>query len=118
MSISDSTLALPLLDEARIHRLKMTDGDLTFFVEMIGLFDVRSAELLAEINAEAQAGTYRIKPHLHKLKGICFSLGAQRLAEVCKEMEVLTEKGFVTDNDITILQQVTRQTREAQQQLL
>lgn len=118
MSIGAHILTLPLLDEARIKRLKMTDGDLTFFTEMIDLFDVRSAELMTEINAEARAGTYRIKPHLHKLKGICFSLGALRLAEVCKELEVLAEQGRISENDIDILQQVTRQTLEAQQKSL
>jgi HPt (histidine-containing phosphotransfer) domain-containing protein len=118
MSITENTLSLPLLDKSRVERLLTTDGNNSFYTEMIGLFDTRSAELLAEIQAEMQNGKSHIRPQLHKLKGICYSLGAQRLAAICNEMEALSEAAQLTAADIDLLIRTTRDTLEAQKKLL
>lgn len=118
MSISENTLSLPLLDERRVERLRTTDGTNSFYTEMVGLFDVRTAELLADMQAEIQNGKGQVKPHLHKLKGICYSMGAQRLAAICKEMEALTEAGQLTAADLEVLICTTHDTLTAQKKLL
>jgi len=118
MSISENILSLPLLDDGRVERLRTTDGTNSFYTEMVGLFDVRTAELLADMQAEIQNGKGQVKPHLHKLKGICYSMGAQRLAAICKEMEAVAEDRQLSVADVEVLVRTTYDTLMAQKKLL
>ena len=114
MVLSQQTLTLPLLDDQRISRLKNTDGDSSFFLEMVELFEMRSSDLIQEVSKEINGERKDIKPHLHKLKGISYSLGAHRLAEVCKELETLAEQGIVDSMVVPLLREITNETLAAQ----
>lgn len=114
MVLSQQTLALPLLDDQRISRLKNTDADQTFFVEMLELFELRTTELVQEISREINGERKDIKPQLHKLKGISFSLGAYRLAEVCKVLETMAEQGNVDPTVVALLTEIINATLAAQ----
>jgi HPt (histidine-containing phosphotransfer) domain-containing protein len=113
MVLNQQTLALPLLDDQRISRLKNTDTDQAFFLEMVGLFEKRSAELIQEISGEINGERKDIKPQLHKLKGICYSLGACRLAEVCKELEAMAEHGNIDSTVVVLLSEINNETLAA-----
>jgi HPt (histidine-containing phosphotransfer) domain-containing protein len=114
MVLNQQTLALPLLDDQRISRLKNTDTDQAFFLEMVELFEKRTAELIQEISGEINGERKDIKPQLHKLKGICYSLGAYRLAEVCKELEAMAEQGNIDSTVVVLLAEITNETLAAQ----
>ncbi|HLP32472.1 MAG TPA: Hpt domain-containing protein [Bacteroidia bacterium] len=114
MVLSQQTLALPLLDDQRISRLKNTDTDQTFFTEMVGLFELRTSELIQEISREINGEQKDIKPQLHKLKGISYSLGAYRLAEVCKALEAMAEQGNIDSTVVVLLAEITNETLAAQ----
>lgn len=114
MVLNQQTLAQPLLDDQRISRLKNTDEDHAFYIEMVELFELRTSELIEEISKEINGERKDIKPQLHKLKGICYSLGAYRLAEVCKELEAMAEQGNIDSTVVVLLAEITNETLAAQ----
>ncbi|MBP7261044.1 MAG: Hpt domain-containing protein [Bacteroidia bacterium] len=114
MVLNQQTLAQPLLDDQRISRLKNTDEDHAFYIEMVELFELRTSELIEEISKEINGERKDIKPQLHKLKGISFSLGANRLAEVCKELEVIAEQGNIDPSVVGLLTETINATLAAQ----
>lgn len=62
---------------------------------LISLFSTTTPELLNDIRTHTQQGNWAAMAQAaHKLKGSCVSLGAEQMADICKDLQ---HKGEVND---------------------
>ena len=55
---------------------------------LIGLFEKTTPDLISEIRTYTQQGNLaEMAKSAHKLKGSCVSLGAEKMADICKELQ-------------------------------
>jgi HPt (histidine-containing phosphotransfer) domain-containing protein len=91
--MKEKVLSFPLLDENRVLHF-VQKGDTEFIEDILSLFDSRSMELLQRITSyELPVHQNELRKDIHTLKGIGFTMGTKRLAEVCQLIEQLTEDG-------------------------
>jgi PAS domain S-box-containing protein len=86
----------PLLNMEVVKRLKeMTAGsDPTFFKQVINMFMDQSDEIVNEITVQFAAGNEsEIASLAHKLKGSALNIGANNLAEICRQIEIRGKNG-------------------------
>jgi HPt (histidine-containing phosphotransfer) domain-containing protein len=79
-----------LIDEAIITRLKqMAPGDPKFFGEVLDMFIGQAPDLIREMDEACKAKHYvKMGEAAHKLKGSALNMGARKMAEVCREIEI------------------------------
>ena len=81
----------PLLDVAKIESIRQLSepGDEEdFFTSLAKIFFDRAPNLLLKIKAAVEANESRdLETSAHALKGSCGNLGAQHLAELCRQLE-------------------------------
>jgi len=83
---------MPVIDENRL--LDEFGGDQEILDELKALFLEHVPPLYEGIeNAVAQADAEVLASNVHSLKGACATYGAPRLAEVCKQIEMLARTG-------------------------
>lgn len=93
-------LEIPLFDQSAIERLRTVAGDQGpgFIEEMAQLFLDETAPALAEIRTAADLRNWKeVSRSAHSLKSSAATLGAMRLAAVCKALEVDTKEGFASE---------------------
>lgn len=81
-----------ILDKAVLQRLRdMTAGaDPTFFSQVLTMFLEQGTDIVKEIDSFCKAGDYANMSRLaHKLKGSALNIGANLLAETCRNIELL-----------------------------
>ena len=89
-----------VLDMAVVQRLRdMTAGsDPTFFSNVIAMFVEQGREITAEIEKLSKSEDWRAMSKLaHKLKGSALNIGANLLAEVCRQIELVGESPSPSD---------------------
>ncbi len=89
-----------VLDMAVVQRLRdMTAGsDPTFFSNVIAMFVEQGREITAEIEKLSKSEDWRAMSKLaHKLKGSALNIGANLLAEVCRQIELVGESPSPAD---------------------
>jgi PAS domain S-box-containing protein len=88
-----------LIDTDMTSRLTaVADGDPSFVKNLIDLFISQSDPLVEEIIAELQNDdTVKLSQAAHKLKGSSLNLGAKRLGEFCKVIEVKASRNELDD---------------------
>lgn len=65
---------------------------------LVKLFSTTSPELLENIQQAATDNNLRaLAEAAHKLKGSCLSLGAEQMAEICKDLQEKGEANDATD---------------------
>ncbi|WP_304650412.1 response regulator [Nostocoides sp. HKS02] len=86
-----------VLDSARLDELLDLDpGDPTLLLRFIGRFGSNARHTLEEMRCAHQDGTaYELGRLAHALKGSAANLGAHRLADRCREIELLGDEGGV-----------------------
>lgn len=119
-SESDAALEIdePLLEMAVINELKEMDDDLEedeigFFQELTETFFEESDELLETIRqAIADGDSETIGKSAHSLKGASANIGANVLAEVCKDVEMKGKSGDISGIEpmIDTLEKIYNQT--------
>jgi HPt (histidine-containing phosphotransfer) domain-containing protein len=81
----------PVIDESRL--LEEFGGDLEILAELRDLFLAHVPPLYAELEQAMDDGNAAdLAKHAHTLKGACATYGAPRLAQVCKEIELLARQ--------------------------
>lgn len=88
---------LATLDPAALDRmLDVTGGDAEFLDELVATYLEDAAVQLAAMRAAAEAGSVEamVRP-AHSLKGNSASVGAERLAEQCRQLEADGRSGTV-----------------------
>jgi HPt (histidine-containing phosphotransfer) domain-containing protein len=64
------------------------DGDADLFSELADQFVQLMPDWLTELRSVVQQGdTETVRRHAHKLLGLCRQIGAQRMAQVCRDLE-------------------------------
>ncbi len=89
-----------VLDMAVVQRLRdMTAGsDPTFFSNVIAMFVEQGREITAELEMLSKKEDWRAMSKLaHKLKGSALNIGANLLAEVCRQIELVGESPSPAD---------------------
>lgn len=99
--------SVPLLDSAVLDRLReMTAGsDPGFLQQVIGMFTIQAREIYRDLEKARDAGDPTTIARLaHKLKGSALNIGAKRISETCRELEIRAKVSF----DAAIPDLVTR----------
>jgi CheY-like chemotaxis protein/HPt (histidine-containing phosphotransfer) domain-containing protein len=86
-----------VLDPARLEELLDLDpGDPSLLLRFIGRFGTNAREAVDGMRGALEAGeAHRLGRLAHGLKGSSANLGAHRLAELCKEVELMGEGGVL-----------------------
>jgi HPt (histidine-containing phosphotransfer) domain-containing protein len=86
-----------VLDPARLEELLDLDpGDPSLLLRFIGRFGANAREAVDGMRGALEAGeAHRLGRVAHGLKGSSANLGAHRLAELCKEVELMGEGGVL-----------------------
>ena len=112
-----------VLDQNVLARLKdLIDGnDDTFFLKVIDMFIDQSVEVVERIAVEFKNGNLKeVSAQSHKLKGSALNIGAMRLAEVCKQLEIQARENNVagSNNLLVKVRQEAISAREAIHKML
>jgi HPt (histidine-containing phosphotransfer) domain-containing protein len=84
----------PIDDDAFGQTLEMVDGDLGFLGELVAAYRTDGQSRLADMRAALKAGDSEgLRRAAHTLKGSSASLGANDLAEACREVEAAARGG-------------------------
>jgi HPt (histidine-containing phosphotransfer) domain-containing protein len=89
----------PVVDPAALDRLlEMTGGDPEFLAELIDTFVEDGSAQLEALRAaiEAEDSDAAVRP-AHSLKSNSASMGADRLAELCRALEADARTGVIED---------------------
>ena len=100
--VSSATSAL--IDQTVLDRLReMTAGsDPGFLVQVIGMFIEQARDIYRDLErAGASRDHLAISRLSHKLKGSALNIGAKRIAETCRELELRSKTSF--DDTLQIL---------------
>jgi PAS domain S-box-containing protein len=105
-----------VIDETLIHRLKaMSPDDPDFFKEVLNMFVAQAPDLIREMDEACKAKRYEIMGQAaHKLKGSALNMGAKKLAELCRELEIRgrSNDGFDCEKMIEDVKSVYERTIE------
>lgn len=96
--IKSSPESVPLLDAVVIGRLKeMTAGsDPGFFNKVVQMYFNQSEEVMRLMESAMSSGVFdELSSLAHKLKGSSLNLGAARVAEICRLIEIRGKTGDV-----------------------
>jgi HPt (histidine-containing phosphotransfer) domain-containing protein len=69
-----------------VHLARQTDGDFALERELLSLFDVQSAKLIARL-ALADVGAQAKADIAHRLRGSALAIGARRVAAAAERLE-------------------------------
>lgn len=86
----------PLINEDKMKELSDLGGggSSDFLQEIVNLFLTDAAPLAAQLEqAVAQKDAKHLKQYAHKMKGMCFNIGGDRLAAICSELEEMGTNG-------------------------
>jgi HPt (histidine-containing phosphotransfer) domain-containing protein len=90
----------PLEREALNELLAMTGGDATLFVELLDTFLTDADQYLGELDAALTAGDHAaLQRPAHSLKSNALNVGATRLAELSRSLELEARTGSVASAD-------------------
>jgi CheY-like chemotaxis protein/HPt (histidine-containing phosphotransfer) domain-containing protein len=82
------------LDPARIEQLKTDLGSVELLGELVELFRSQTpAHLIQLRDGIARGDAAAVSGHAHRLKGGCLSLAAERMAQLCDELEQSARAG-------------------------
>jgi HPt (histidine-containing phosphotransfer) domain-containing protein len=90
----------PIIDYAVVERLKelAPKDDATFLKNLIEMFSSQVATLVIELEDLTNSGDLdSVHKAAHKLKGSSANMGAKRLAECCKKIELLSRDKNAND---------------------
>ena len=85
-----------ILDTAAIQRLRdiAAKTDAAFVNQVIGLFEKQVPEGIFEIKESFDSGdATKLWQTAHKIKGTCLNVGAKRLAELLRSLEIKGKNG-------------------------
>jgi len=83
--------------------INMGEGDVEFFKEVLTDFLTEASRIRSEIHAGIIRGDAAAISHAaHSLKASCAVLGAQKLAEACREMELLARGERLEDLELRL----------------
>ncbi len=88
----------PLFNEEKLKDLSdpSRGGSWDFFQEIADIFLTDSEPLARDLEAAiAKKDSSRVRQYAHKLKGMCFNMGTDRLAALCGEIEEISAAGKV-----------------------
>ncbi len=84
----------PIDDAAFSQTLEMVGGDMGFLVDLVSEYRTDGASRVADMRTALAAGQAEdLRRAAHTLKGSSASLGANGLAEVCREVEAAARDG-------------------------
>jgi HPt (histidine-containing phosphotransfer) domain-containing protein len=93
----------PLEREALNELLAMTGGDATLFVELLDTFLTDADQYLGELDAAVAAGDHAaLQRPAHSLKSNAMNVGATRLAELSRSLELEARAGSVPAADAQV----------------
>jgi len=93
------------------------DGEKDLFLELADQFVLQMPDWLAELRSAVEQGDARLtKRQAHKLLGLCRQIGAQRMAQVCSDLE-LAEWGDEHDNFLVNVDRLNVEFDVAQKEL-
>jgi two-component system sensor histidine kinase/response regulator len=82
------------LDPGGIELLRSEFGSSGTLATLVELFGRQTPELLARMRTATEADdAASVKASAHKLKGGCLTLAAKRMAELCRGLEIIAERG-------------------------
>jgi HPt (histidine-containing phosphotransfer) domain-containing protein len=91
------------LDRAGIEQLKVDLGGAEILGELVELFGSKTPELLVQLHRGVEAGdTVAVSRIAHQLKGGCLTLAANRMAELCDELQDSSRAGSLTGADALV----------------
>jgi two-component system, sensor histidine kinase and response regulator len=90
---TDSPAAEGQLDPVGIALLRSEFGSMGTLTTLVKLFGTQTPELLARMRRAAHDGDAEsVKQSAHKLKGGCLTLAANRMADLCKGLELIADR--------------------------
>ena len=93
----------PLEREALNELLAMTGGDATLFVELLDTFLTDADQYLGELDAAVAVGDHAaLQRPAHSLKSNAMNVGATRLAELSRALELEARTGSVPAADAQV----------------
>jgi HPt (histidine-containing phosphotransfer) domain-containing protein len=105
-----------LIDQSIINRLKeMAPGDPEFLNDVVNMFSTQSPEILREMEEGCNKKEYeRMGQAAHKLKGSALNIGARKLAELCREIEIQgrSNDGHDCEKKISSVKEIYKRTIE------
>ncbi|MFM7725633.1 MAG: response regulator, partial [Flavobacteriales bacterium] len=108
-----------VIDRTVIDRLReMTIGsDPDFFLKVIRMFLDQAEQVVERIEEELRYGNLQeLSAQAHKLKGSALNIGALRLAEVCRQLEVQARTAE-TGGLVNLLSELKNEARDAAKEL-
>jgi CheY-like chemotaxis protein len=82
------------LDAAGIELLRSEFGSTGTLATLVELFGAQTPELLARMRTAIDGGDAgSVKQASHKLKGGCLTLAANRMADLCRGLEIIADRG-------------------------
>ncbi len=104
------------IDETLILRLKqMSPDDPGFFKEVVTMFLGQAPDSIREMDEASKAKQYeKMGQAAHKLKGSALNMGAKKLAEICREIEIRgrSNDGFESEKMIDSVKAIYEKTAE------
>jgi len=93
-----------LVDQSVIRRLKeMAPDDPNFLKEVIEMFLEQAPEIIRDMEESYKKKAFELMgAAAHKLKGSSLNMGAKKLAEVCRELEIRGRSNDGSDGDTMI----------------
>ncbi len=103
------------MDKDMINTLKDMGADI--FVELIQLYLEEAPNQIAEIKQQFASGNAKAMGEAaHSLKGSSLNLGANHLADICKQIELKGKRGDLSALE-GLLDQLDQQYQEVQKEL-